>query len=129
MEKIESKELIKRFKRVVGLLEDAHPGLMTWLGGFHDAMDDAKTACEAWFEAGVKMPNPPDQYAEKAHAAVRATCEHWRRSLLVDGPTDHLHSAECVQVAELLREAVEKLEDLRAALGERQSAPALKEKS
>lgn len=45
-----------------------------------------------------------DEYVVRAHAAVRHTCERWRRRLLVTGDTDHLHSRECMNVAELLRE-------------------------
>jgi hypothetical protein len=47
----------------------------------------------------------PDDFVVRAHAAIHESCERWRRSLLVDGPTDHLHSSECTRVADLLREA------------------------
>ncbi len=44
-----------------------------------------------------------DEVTEEAHRAVRESCDRWRRSLLIDGPTSHLHSHECLRVAELLR--------------------------
>lgn len=41
--------------------------------------------------------------APLGHEFMRKTCERWRRSLPVDGPTEHLHHFECEKVSDELR--------------------------
>lgn len=53
---------------------------------------------------------------ETAHALVGRTCESWRRSLLVDGPTDHLHHIECTRVAGLAADLATAVELLTNAV-------------
>lgn len=42
---IDAAVLLQKLKRVVALLEDPHPGLMTWNVSFGNAIAEASSAC------------------------------------------------------------------------------------
>lgn len=63
--------------------------------------------CDAGIAKVIRIgtASKPDTAQVKAHAVLAEVCERWRRSLFIDGPTEHLHCHECLSVAKLLRES------------------------